>query len=440
MFERYLRLIYPYFAPPDTPSGGMGDEEREELTRDLADLEDIGEEGKGKPDPKSEEEEDDELVDKDKEDLDKDDDDKLSDKEDEDEDKDKEDDKDKEEKDDEEDKDEPKDLGTMPRYSEINKKFPGVFKEFPQLRSALFLAPKYQEIFPDPEAAREAANKSQEYDEMEAEIVGKGDAGYLLNTLAENNPKALKAVVESFGEALRKAAPEQYTTLTTPIIEELLAVASAHAQKTNNKNLHLAARHLANFVFANGGDIPDPSRRVKPGPSEAEKQLEEERASYAKRELDRALADIGKEASPELNRIISDKLTGLSDFEKRALIREVREEVDTRLNADKAFQNVMAGLWRRAAASGYSDASKSRIKRAWLDRARAIAPSVRNRLREEALGAKDPGREKRKDGDQKKRTFPSSGGGVSGSNKSRSGFADPKKIDWSKTTDEDILA
>lgn len=432
MFERYLRLIYPYFAPPDTPSGGTGDEEREELTRDLADLEDIGEEGKDKPAPKSEEEEDDQLVDKDKEDLDKDDD-KLADKEDEDEDKDEDKDKDKED----DDKEEPKDLGTMPRYSDINKKFPGIFKEYPQLRSALFLAPKYQEIFPDPEAAQEAANKSQEYDEMEAEIVGKGDAGYLLNVLAENNPKALKSVVESFGEALRKAAPEQYTTLTTPIIEELLAVASAHAQKTNNKNLHLAARHLANFVFANGGDIPDPKRRVKEGPSEAEKQLESERASYAKRELSRALEDIGKEASPELNRIINDKLDGLSEFEKRALVREVREEVDRRLNADKAFQNVMAGLWKRAAESGYSDASKSRIKRAWLDRARAIAPSVRNRLREEALGAKDPSREKRKEGDQKKRTFPSSGALSAGRSSSR--VLDPKKIDWNKTSDEDIL-
>lgn len=438
MFERYLRLIYPYLAPDQIsgggsgtpPSGGSGgDDEGDEFSRDLADLDDIGQEGKDKPEPKSEEEEDEDLEDKDRKELDKEDEEEEEDDEKEDE----------EEKDEEEEEKPSPDVGTMPRYSEINKKYPGVFKDFPQLRSALFLAPKYQEIFSDPEAAQESANKSREYDEMEANIVGKGDPSYLLQVLSENNPKALKAVVENFGEALRRVAPDEYTNLTTPIIEELLAVASRHAQKTNNKNLHLAARHLANYVFANGGDIPDPSRRIKPGPSEAEKQLETERASYAQRELDRALADIGKEASPELNRIISDKLTGLSDFEKRALIREAREEVDRRLGSDKAFQNIMAGLWKRAAESGYSDDSKSRIRRAWLDRARAIAPSVRNRLREEALGAKDPNREKRKGEDQKKRTFPGKGG-PSSSGKSRSGFADPKKIDWGKTSDEDILA
>ena len=444
MFKNFHLYLSPEVPPsgglPTPGAGGIGDIDDEDAqdARDLEDDPPAGERPAGKGKEKTQEEIDAEIEERDKADLGD-----GDDEEDEEEETDEEREA-REAREAEEEEHPPEGEVKTATFSDIKKKYPNIFKEFPQLRSALFLAPKYQEIFSDPESAAEAAGKSQEYDVLEESLSGRGDPGPLLNTLAENNPKALKKIAENFGEALRTASPDDYTTLTTPIIEELLFHASRHANKVGDKNLLLASRHLANYVFANGGEIPDISRRsAKPQPSEAERQLQQERAGYAAREENRALVDISKDAHSELGKVITAKLDGLSDFEKKAIIKETRLEVDRTLKADRAFQNSITALWKRAADSNYSDDSKSRIKRAWLDRAKLVAPAIRNRLRQEALDARNPSRGNRGEADrekpaegQKKRSFPS-GGGNRG--ESRSGFADPKKIDWNKTSDMDIL-
>jgi hypothetical protein len=257
-----------------------------------------------------------------------------------------------------------------------------------------------------------------------------------VNTLGENNPKALRKIVENFGEAVRAVSPDDYIALSAPIIEELIYHAAKHGVKTGNKNLELAARHLANFVYANGGDIPDISKRAaRSEPSDAEKQLVKEREGYQQKEFTRALGEVGIAASNDLDRILGNKLDGLTSFEKRAIMKDARAEVDRSLGADKAFQNSLHALWARAADGGYSDEAKSRIKRAWLDRARLIAPGIRNRLRQEALGARNPSKgDSEKSG--QKRPFMGQGAKTNGK---APGFSNPKKIDWAKTSDRDIL-
>ena len=248
--------------------------------------------------------------------------------------------------------------------------------------------------------------------------------------------RLLRKIVENFGEAVRAVSSDDYIALSAPIIEELIYHAAKHGEKTGNKNLELAARHLANFVYANGGDIPDIARRAAAKePSEAEKQLVREREGYQQKEFTRALDEVGKNAASDLEKILSNKLDGLTAFEKRAIVKDARAEVDHILSQDRAFQSTIKGLWARGAESGYSDESKSRIKRAWLDRAKLIAPGIRNRLRQEALGARNPNK-----GDSgkvgQKRSFVGQGAKTNGKG---SGFSNPKKIDWSKTSDRDIL-
>lgn len=336
-----------------------------------------------------------------------------------------------------------------PPIKAIKAKYPNLFKDFPQLKPAFFNYPQYTELFADVETAREAASKAAEYDNLEATIVGKGDAKLLLETLSENNPKALKKMVEGFSENVRAVDQDAYIKLSTPIIEELLYHAAVHASKVGNKNLSLAARHLANFVFANGGDIPDISKRTpEPKQSQAEKELEEERATYRQEKFTSALDDVVEMIRPDINGILGNKLDGLTGFERKQIIKEARAEVDKVLGSDKAFQQSIRNLWDRAAKAGYSSESKSRIKSAWLDRAKLVAPSVRNRLKQEAISSRNS---KRKETAQKddseskikfkvtseKKTFPERGGKIPQTSHRR--VLDPKKIDWRKTSDRDIL-
>ena len=51
-------------------------------------------------------------------------------------------------------------------------------------------------------------------------------------------------------------------------------------------------------------------------PSETEKQLIREREGYQQKEFSRALTDVGAAATADIDRILSDKLEGLTPFER----------------------------------------------------------------------------------------------------------------------------
>ena len=317
-------------------------------------------------------------------------------------------------------------------------KYADVFKDIPELKAAYFQLPKYQEVFADPDMAVEAKGKADEYDAIEQTLVEQSNPEFLLNTLNTNAPKALVKLMQAFPSTLQKLEnSEAYRALANPIIEDLLYHASQYGTRTQDKNLYLAARHIANFIWANGGEVPDISKReAAKAPSEAEKTLEQERAQYRQEKFQTAVIAIGGECASSVTSILSNKLGGLTPFEKKMLIKEARTELDEALKKDATLQGTLKTLWGRARQDGYSPQSKERIKNAWLSRAKAVAPGIRNRLKNEAIGSRTNGGDSRQE-PQKKRSFISRGGLGSKSNASR--VLDPHKIDWRKTSDEDIL-
>jgi hypothetical protein len=319
----------------------------------------------------------------------------------------------------------------------LKAKYPNFFKDFPSLRAAFFEHPKFLEVFPDVEAAESASQKSEEYDALEQTLVGKSDPSYLLKTLKQNNPASLAKMAENFPTALREIDSNAYISMSIPIINELLYYAHAHGEKMKDKNLSLAAKHLANYVHANGGEIPDITKQeAAKAPTEAEKELEKVQSERAMEKFGNAAERIMKAVEPEINATVTKKLENLTAFERRQVVKEVRTELDEALNNDKVFQSQLRNLWARAKSNGYDSGSLSRIKRAWLDRARVAVPGIRNRLLKEALDARS-GKGDTQSQSGKKRTFPSQGSG-SGTGRRAVGN-DPSKIDWRKTSDMDII-
>lgn len=439
--NRHLLHLNPFYSPEDAAGGGGkgGDEGTDELSQDLADL------GEETPTEEDENADDDEESSEEGDEGEEGDEDAEGDEEDEEADEDEDDKgekKGKKKADEEEGDDEQG--GKKATFKAVKAAFPDLFKKFPELKKSFFLAPQFLEVYPDVETAKEAATKATEFDALEGSLVGKGDPTLLLKTLSENNPKAFKQVVENLPSVLRTLDESAYVALSTPIIEELLYFASKHGEKMGNKNLQLAAKHIANFVFTNGGEIPDVSKRLEgkaKEPSEAEKELKKERDDRANEKFEGAVMSVADLLTVDINKIITNKLDGVTAFERKQIIKETRSELDRVLSGDKSFQATLRGLWKRASEANYSEESKSRVRRAWLDRARTLAPGIRNRLRREALdartneGSEEEGTKKVSAG--KKRTFDSGKGKSSG--KQGAGVLDPKKIDWRKTTDLDIL-
>lgn len=453
----FRKFAFPLLYPPDTSgSGGADDSGSESLAQDLADLEDLpeeedqsedeGDEGKkpvkGKTKDENEED-DDEIV-------------PLGEDEDEEDDEEEEgvekparkktgEGEDETDENESEEKEEPEielDTHGRPTVKAINAKYKGVFKDFPDLKRSYFALPRYEAVFADPEQASEAAEKAREFDELEGELVTKGSPDALIKTLAENNPRALKKIVSNFAASVRTNFEEGYIEFANPVLEELIHTAHALGTKTGNKNLILSARHLAHFIWNNGGEIPDITKRQKgPEVSEAEKELQAERTKNAQDKFVGAVKDVMPRAETSLTGFLIQNLKGVSSFERRQIMKETLSEVNDKLTKDSAFQTALGRLWERAKSENYSDASKKRVLDAWLSRARQIAPPIRNRLRQEALDARSgkgsKSREQEDNTRERKRTFPGQGGRES--RRSGSRVLDPTKIDWTKTSDMDIL-
>lgn len=439
-----FKFLFPLLEAPGGGSGG-GADDTDELSRDLAELDAPDEEvetpepkerkvkDKGFSAPKEEDEESDEEPEDDEEEVDDDRVPELKGKGRGEGDEEEEEDEEEESETEEVDRDE----AGRPTVRAIKAKYPDLFKDFPDLKRSFFVLPKYEEMFADPQQAVEAVEKSREFDDLEADIIGNGKADLLVKTLSENNPKALKRLLSSFADSVRENFEDGYLDLANPILQELCYTAFQHGNKTGNKNLATSARHIANFIWNNGGDIPDITKKAKSEPSAAERELARERSENERDRFMSAVQSIMPSVEENLKSVLLNGLKSLTTFERKAVLKDARREIDEALKNDKAFQKSLDHLWGRAKSEKYSDASKERIKQAWLSRARQIAPSIRNRLAKEALDARRSAERTTNNEEQKKRTFPGQGGRDVRVPRSR--VLDPKKIDWSKTSDMDIL-
>src|SRR5678816_3424680 len=89
---------------------------------------------------------------------------------------------------------------------------------------------------------------------------------------------------------------------------------------------------------------------------------------------------------------ITKELDGikLDDYQKRNIIRDIFSGVDEILGSDKRYLGGINSLFEQARQSKYSGDWKSKIVKAYLQRARQALPAVRNKvLREAGIKVKD---------------------------------------------------
>ena len=454
MFGKLLgtSLTEPFL---DADGSMMGD--LDDLDQDLAILDEDGEENnedeeqeeneeseEGEEDEEESEDEDEDEDDKGKKKSKKKDDDETEEEEEEEEEEEDED-KKKKKKDgeeDEEDEEDNQDETVKGRPTIKQLKDAGVLKKFPGMREIYFRDNKMSQIFTDPDEANEALEKAQEYDNIESKML-EGDPSPILEGLHKHNPAAFKMVAENFLEKVRGLDRNVYIEATEPVIVELLNQAVTYGTKQKNNNLVLAAKHISNFVYANGGEIPKVKGAGERHPAEIE--LENKRKEDDQRDMDVALNDVNERLGRKLTEYASEKLPKeLSKFERRSIIRETLDDLSDKLRTDQSFQLRMRNLWRKAGISRYSEGSKVAITNAHTTRARSLIRDIRNKKIEEALGTLPKGKKgERGDEDKRKsrkRNIGSSGRrGVSSGRKS-GGYVDPDKIDYANTSDDDILS
>jgi len=124
---------------------------------------------------------------------------------------------------------------------------------------------------------------------------------------------------------------------------------------------------------------------------------------------------------------------------KASIVQDVINEMNSTLSKDPMHARKMQGLWKRASMDSYSRASKEAIVSTYLSGARPLLRDLRNRIRAEYMGQDGKNKNERlSPSPAKKRTFEGSSKRVD-SRRDRLQVLDPKKIDYNRTSDMDIL-
>jgi hypothetical protein len=335
-------------------------------------------------------------------------------------------------------------ITNRPTYAALKKAYPNIFKDHPELRSILFREPEYAKIFPTIKEARETAAYADTVRQVEQSLA-EGDPEILLKSVMDASPQMLATLAENIPATLYKLSQESYVKMTTPIIRNAIILARQHARGVQDKDLWNGLDHIEKFLF---GDHRFSLKKEEPkgDPLKAEReQLDRERRDlhmqrargFENRVRERSEAAFKREILRGL-----DPQKTLTPRMRDLIAEQALTEVGGRMSKDNAHLSSMNTLWRRAAQQGLSPESEEQLIRAWLSRARPLIGPVRRKLLAEIVGrSEQPNTEGKPSTDGGKMRPPRVPVGKDrGSARASLSGLDPRKVDYSKTSDADILA
>jgi len=430
-----FRFPKVFFSPGD--SGGIGDVEPIEqgpTDRDILNSEDddavsdekqpVRERGKGKGQVPDEEEGDESIPEEveEEDDEEESDDDEGSDGT-----------EDEDVEDDEDDTEEISDLAASDLAKAVKKAAPDLFKKVPGLREALEREKEFGEIVATPEDAKTAVRDARFLSAIYQDIAS-GDVkrtGNFLKAIKETNPDAFEDFSHTILESIGELDPQMYGQVMLKPMKKALMAMYADALRTGNKNMAAVAIHAHNYWFETQ-DIKAPlEERKKVGKTKEQEAWELEKQEFENTKLGDFKSGITEVVNHSMKLSITKELDGirLDDYQKRNVIRDIFTEVDRVLGEDKRYLHGIQSLFDQARSSKFSPDWKSRIVKAYLQRARQALPAIRNKVLKEA-GVKVNGTQK----SESRRLVPAGLGGNRSEEK-----IDFSRVDRSRTTDMDIL-
>ena len=321
-----------------------------------------------------------------------------------------------------------------PTVAQLKKEFPELFKKFPFLRDIYWREQQYTEVFPTLSDAKEAAENNEAFSSIRDDIY-QGDGTKFLNALKEAD--GLEKFSKNILNSLYKVSPEAQWTAITPILENVIKSFYRSSKDDNIKN---AALHLSEFLFGTSEVAEGKKTFVKEVPEEKTDNKERER--WENERYNSFNVDTLSGIHDSLVGVIKTGIDPdgvLSNFMKDAIVNKTIEEIKSQLENDNSHMSYMRTLWSKAKKNGYSSADKSSITTAFLARAKAMVPSIRRKLLAEALGTSAKINEKKRETVEsgQNRREPNASGNSPASGQLKT--LNPKQVDWSKTSDLDIL-
>jgi|ERR1035437_9252060 hypothetical protein len=321
-------------------------------------------------------------------------------------------------------------LHERPTFAQMKAKYPDIIKDFPALKAIYYREQQFSDLFTTPADAKEAAENNEAFSAIRNDLFD-GDGTKFLEALKESDN--LGNFSKNILNSLYKVSPEAQWTALAPVFQNAIRAFYKSSGDENDQN---AAMRLAQYLFGDPEVASGKKNAVKiEEPKENKEKDTWKTERYNNFRID-TLSGIHDSVKSEI--LSGMKEEHLSNFIKDAIADKVIDAMRDQLQSDKAHMDYMGKLWDKANNSGYTTADKSSITNAFLARAKAIVPSIRRKLIAEALGSSVKINDKKIETierGQARREPGASGRIPMNGNKIYS----PKEIDFSKTSDLDIL-
>lgn len=331
-------------------------------------------------------------------------------------------------------------IKARPSFGAIKQKYPEIFKEFPELREALYRETELTNVFPTVDQAVEALEKSESFEQLEDDLAG-GNMENLLNTVSEISKDSFKDLAVTFLPHVAKKDKDLYVELTSPILDRFLKALYRYGTDRNDDNIKHAAEHAALFAFNDADyatgkkEIPFVKKEAKT-PRELELEKRENEFLNARHEeaSDRADTNIKRVMIAKIEENL-DPQKVLSDFARSKVVEETLKLVDEALVGDERHMRLVKSLWKNARKTNYSPEAIKRITTAYLSRALQLVPATRSKVLTKAIGKPATPATTQPN----VRIVPSTDKGKTPQQMVSKVPVDPKTIDRRKTDDLDIL-
>ena len=350
-------------------------------------------------------------------------------------------DEDKEESEDDEETPEEDDVEvtdevTKNLYQKLKTENPELFKKHPELRAVIFREQQYTELFPSVDEAKDVKEKYDAFSELEATILA-GEPDTLLASIQGTDKEAFENFAHNLLPAILKQSKDVYSSMLEVPLKRAIQQAYVNARNTGNENLMNSALYVDQFFFGADGISKDPDSAKRGSKKEEKKspeveRLEAERNEHAERIKGEFNSSVIETIQFKLRKEIGLNLDKyeFDTYKKKNVTRDIENEVNNILAADKRYQASIRSLYNQASTAKFSSDWKTRISSAYLARARAVLPLAKKKVIADATG-RSLGNEGLK---VKKRLTPTN---LSSRAPQK---LDASRIDRSKTTDADILS
>lgn len=285
--------------------------------------------------------------------------------------------------------DEKLELVTPVRRSEILKKYPKLFKEFPYLENAYYREQQFTEIFPHPRDAKEAKEANNALRGLEEDLA-KGEIEKLFKSIHKNDPEAFNKIADNYLEVLGKVDKEIRNTVVGNALKGVIRTMWRSGVDSNDEDLKSAAAILNKFVFQSTSVEPDvklSSKKDDKADAEGER-VRKEREDWNRERFEASQTDLTEKVQNSIKATIMnhiDEKKDMTSYVRNNATRDAVELLNKNIDKDARFKVHIDKLWENAIKNKYSQTSIAEIRKAYLSKARTLLPAVIKKARIDAL-------------------------------------------------------